>query len=46
MFEPQHGSSSEEEGDFSMAQGQLETGETEAERTIRSRLSHASWQKK
>ena len=33
MFEPQNGSSSEEV-DFSMAQGQQETEETEAERTI------------
>ena len=43
MFEPQHGSSSEEEGEFSMVQGQLETGETEAERTFRSRLGHREW---
>ena len=34
MFEPQNGSSQEEEFDFSMAQGQHETEETEAECTI------------
>ena len=43
MFEPQHGSSSEEELDMSITENQPETEETEIERTIQSRLGHREW---